>query len=491
MKRFEDQQWMESMRIHMDLNNLMDTAIDAAAQDAKFARKVGAISMADVDALLPRAQKAKASLARKWGKASKMMAWTKLPTGQGAVVADILKTADRIKNQFESFVVLGIGGSALGPIAVQQALNHLHYNELSVGARGGCPRFYVEDNVDPERMTALLDVVDLEHTCFNVITKSGSTSETMSQYMIISSLLKQKLGAKWSKHIIATTDKKNGNLIKIAKENGIKTFVVPDGVGGRFSELCPVGLLPAAVCGIDIEEMLAGAAYMDTLCANDDLIHNPAYLSGMLMYIAMQQKGKNIQVMMPYADSLKYMADWYAQLWAESLGKKFSTRGKVVHVGQTPVKSLGVTDQHSQVQLYAEGPFDKVITFLDVDHYRSEVTIGGGCEAYPNVSFLTGHTMNELIAMEQIATEYALTRAGKLNQTITLPEVNPFTVGELLYLFMVQTAVAGELLGIDAFDQPGVEEGKNATYALFGRPGYEEKKAELDARPAKNPALIL
>ena len=209
------------------------------------------------------------------------------------------------------------------------------------------------------------------------------------------------------------------------------------------------------------------------------------------MYIAMTQKGKNVQVMMPYADSLKYIADWYCQLWGESLGKKYSLRGKVVHTGQTPVKSLGVTDQHSQVQLYAEGPFDKVITFLKVENYRAQVKIPEECMEYPNVAFLAGHTMNELIAKEQMATEYALTRAGKLNQTIILPEVNAYTLGQLLYLFQVQTAVTGELLGIDAFDQPGVEEGKNATYALFGRPGYEEKRAELEARKAKSENYML
>lgn len=485
-KRYEDAAWRQSMRIRVDFNNMMQEFAMVDSQAPAFQKKVGAISMQDIEDIMPQVERARVSLARKWGRPSRMMAWTRLPEGQKMVVEDILKTAHRVQQRFDTFVVLGIGGSALGPTAVQQALNHLHYNELTPEQRGGLPRLYVEDNVDPERMAALFDVIDPAKTCFNVITKSGSTSETMSQYLIISSLLKEKLGARWNRHVIATTDRKKGNLIKIAREERIKTFVVPDGVGGRFSELCPVGLLPAAVCGIDIEELLAGAAYMDELCRNEDLFSNPGWMEGVLFYIAMQHKGKNIQVMMPYADSLRYISDWYAQLWAESLGKKFTQRGRVVHVGQTPVKALGVTDQHSQVQLYTEGPFDKVVTLLGVDRYRSEVTIAEGCEDMPNVAFLCGHTLNELIQKEQLATEYALTRAGKLNQTITLPEVNAFTLGQLLFLFMVQTAVTGELLGINAFDQPGVEEGKNATYALFGRPGYEEKKAELDARPAKS-----
>ena len=489
-KRFEDAAWRESMRIRLDFNHMMQEYTMEEEQAPAFRKKIGAITMADIEGMMPQIERARASLSRKWGRPSRMMAWTRLPEGQKMVVEDILKTARRVQQKFEAFVVLGIGGSALGPIALQQAINHLHYNELTPEQRGGLPRLYVEDNVDPERMAALMDVIDPAKTCFNVISKSGSTSETMSQYLIISNLLKEKLGDKWHRHLIMTTARRKGNLVKIAHDHKIKTFVVPDGVGGRFSELCPVGLLPAAVCGIDIEEFLAGAAYMDQLCKAEDLFENPGWMQGVLFYLTMQ-KGKNIHVMMPYADSLRYIADWYAQLWAESLGKKFTQRGRVVHVGQTPVKALGVTDQHSQVQLYTEGPFDKVITLMGVENYRATVDIPNGCEDMPNVNFLCGHTMNELIQKEQQATEYALTRAGKLNQTITLPEVNPFTIGQLMYMFMVQTAVAGELLGIDAFDQPGVEEGKNATYALFGRPGYEEKKAELDARPAKDSKYII
>ncbi|MDE5617910.1 MAG: glucose-6-phosphate isomerase, partial [Clostridia bacterium] len=342
------------------------------------------------------------------------------------------------------------------------------------------PKFYVEDNVDPERMTALLDVIEPEKTMFNVITKSGSTSETMTQYLIINDILTKALGDKARDHIITTTSKTKGNLIKISAKEGYKTFYIPDGVGGRFSELCPVGLLPAAVLGIDIKGLLSGAAYMQELCETPNMKRNPALMSAALMYIAMSKHGKNISVMMPYADGLQYIADWYAQLWAESLGKNKTLEGKSCNVGQTPVKALGVTDQHSQVQLYTEGPFDKVITFLAVDKYRSEVVIPEGCKDISDVNFLCGHTMNELIKAEQLATEYAVTKAGKLNYTINLPILNEFTLGQLLMLFMLQTAYCGALMGIDAFNQPGVEEGKNATYALLGRRGYEEKKAELE-----------
>ena len=413
-----------------------------------------------------------------------MMGWTDLPYNQNEIVKDILLTAKNIRKKFDNFVVLGIGGSALGPTAVFQALCHLRHNELPKSKRKA-PKLYVEDNVDPERMSALLDVIDINKTCFNVITKSGATSETMAQYLIIMDILKSKLGDKAKDHMIATTSMTKGNLIKIAKEEDLKTFYIPDGVGGRFSELCPVGLLPAAVLGIDIKAMLAGAKHMDKICMNKNVLENPALISALLQVLSME-KGKNVSVMMPYADSLKYIADWYCQLWGESLGKAVDNDGKEVFVGQTPVKALGVTDQHSQVQLYREGPFDKVITLIGVKNYRTTFEISKGCEDIPDVSFLCGHTLNELITAEREATEYALTTAKRANHTIILPEVNAFTIGELLYLFEMETAYAGAMLNINTFNQPGVEGGKNATYALFGKKGYEKTKEEMDNAPKKN-----
>jgi glucose-6-phosphate isomerase len=312
----------------------------------------------------------------------------------------------------------------------------------------------------------------------------------MSQFMIIRELLAEKVGAEnVKKHIVCTTDAESGNLIKIAKKEGYKTFIVPSGVGGRFSELCPVGLLPAAFTGIDIKALLAGAAFADGYCSEPDCKKNPAYMFAALNFMAMR-RGKPITVMMPYADSLKFIADWFAQLWAESLGKKFDNQQHIVNVGPTPVKALGATDQHSQVQLYVEGPFDKIVTFIAVETFRKVITIPKIYENIPSLGFLGGVTHNKLLDVERVSTEYALLTAGKLNMTLTLPEVNEHTVGQLLYLFEVATAFAGELMNINAFDQPGVEAGKNATYAIFGRPGYEETKRELDKMPQKNTDYI-
>ncbi len=463
------------MKIRLDYNNMMQ----------EFVGKSG-ILKSDLDTL--NLDKAKQAMIDK--RANGKMDWRDLPYNQDEVCDEIISYVEDIKDKFDAFVVLGIGGSALGPMAVQQAINHPYYNEISREKRGGYPRFYVADNVDPEKLVYLFETIDITKTMFNVISKSGSTSETMSQFMIIKKMLEEKLGEKASEHIVCTTDKENGNLIKIAKEEGYKTFIIPAGVGGRFSELTPVGLLPAAFCGINIKELLKGAAIMDEMCKNDDIYKNPAYMYSILNYLSIKN-GQNICVMMPYADSLKYISDWYAQLWAESLGKKYDNDGKEVYAGSTPVKALGATDQHSQVQLYAEGPFDKIITFIGVEKFKKSITIPEIYTDIPSLGFLAGVTQDDLIKTEQIATEYALLKAGKPNMTITLPEVNENTLGQLLYLFEVATAFTGELLNINAFDQPGVEEGKNATYAYFGRPGYEEKKKELDSMPVKKDQYII
>ena len=453
---YKTKEWRNSMRVKVDYNYMMSATIgERGITDAQL-----------------RAVKAGAEAAFNYVKANRgrddlYMGWTELPYNQNEIVADILATAKQIRKKFKYFVVLGIGGSALGPIMAFNALCHLHYNELPPSKRRG-PKFYVEDNVDPVRMAALLDVIEPEKTCFNVISKSGATSETMTQYLIISDILKQK-GVNIADNMIFTTDAARGNLLKIDQTFGgsIKKYVLPDGVGGRFSELCPVGLLPAAVLGIDIKGLLAGAAYMDGLCSKPSVAKNPALACAALQYITMKD-GKNINVLMPYSDNLKLMADWYCQLWAESLGKAVDYDGNVVNAGTTPVKSLGVTDQHSQVQLYIEGPYDKVITFISVEEY---------------VGFLGGHTMQELIQAENKATAYALAMAGRMNYTIIMPAVNAFTLGQLMFLLELQTAYTGAMLNINTFNQPGVENGKKATFALLGKKGYEEKKREIDSAP--------
>lgn len=475
------------MRLTEDVRKQLRITVDYTNMTDKYLGDKG-ISQKTLDAHKKLAKEAHAYVNANRGRDDLYMGWTELPYNQNEIVSDILEQAKTIRKEFEYFVVLGIGGSALGPIMAFNALCHLHYNDLPRSKRRG-PKFFVEDNVDPVRMKELLDVIDLKKTCFNIISKSGATSETMAQYLIVSNLLKQA-GLSVKKRVIFTTDASKGNLVKISKElGGVKSYVLPDGVGGRFSELSPVGLLPAAVLGIDIKLLLKGAAYMDKLCKTNDLKKNPALMCATLQYISMQN-GKNIGVMMPYSDNLRTVSDWYCQLWAESLGKNVTLDGTPCNVGQTPVKALGVTDQHSQVQLYTEGPFDKVITFISVGKYKEQFNIPHGCDTIPDVSFLSGHTMEELIQAENKATAYALTKAGRLNYTILLPEVNAFTLGQLLFLFELQTAYAGAMLNINTFNQPGVEAGKKATFALLGKAGYEDQKAALD-EAASDPEYIV
>ena len=467
-----------SNRIRLDVNPMM----------AEYVGPRG-IARAELDGMIPALKQAHAAVEAGRGKG--MQGWMDLPYNQDEIVAEIEKTAAKVRSEFEAFVVLGIGGSALGPAAVQAALNHLHYNELPAENRGG-PRLYIEDNIDPERMAALMDVVDLKKTCFNVLTKSGGTAETMSQYLIVTEALKAACGDDWKKHILITTSETKGFLIQIAKREGFKTFYIPDGVGGRFSELCPVGLIAAAVCGIDIRGLLAGAKDMDERCKTDEVFANPALLDAGLMMLAMN-KGANMSVMMPYADSLKLMADWYAQLWAESLGKNVTLDGKPCNVGQTPIKTLGVTDQHSQLQLYTEGPFDKVITFLKVEKFRATTPIPHGCDDIPTIAFLGGKSHNQLIEAERQGTEYALFKAQRMCQSIILPEVNAETIGQLLYFFELVTAYAGALLNINTFNQPGVEETKIAAYAVMGYDSevHTAKREEMKNRPEPKAEYVL
>lgn len=406
--------------------------------------------------------------------------FSKLLPAMKTQLAEIIDYSNSVAPKFENFVILGIGGSALGPLAVHQALNHYYYNELPPAKRGNRPRFYVLDNIDPVRVNELLEMLDPQKTLFNVISKSGNTSETMAQFLIVRDKLRQVCGENYAQHIVVTTDNEKGNLLPIALKEGFQRFVIPAGIGGRFSELTPVGLLAAAICGIDVNQLLEGALAMDQwIRETQGVLSNPAQLRAALAHLAWQ-KGKTISVFMPYADGLKTMADWYAQLWAESLGKRYDRQGNVVHVGQTPVKALGVTDQHSQVQLYVEGPDDKVITFVAVEKFKQTQEIPLDSELPEDIQFLGGRTLDELLFAEQKATEYALTLAGRQHQKITLSSLDAYTVGQLLLLLEWETAYMGELLNIDAFNQPGVEEGKNGTYALMGRKGFEEKKRDIE-----------
>ncbi|MCI0499365.1 MAG: glucose-6-phosphate isomerase [Planctomycetales bacterium] len=385
---------------------------------------------------------------------------------------DVKSVARDIKAGCENFVVLGIGGSALGNIALQTALNPYMYN-LDTKQRKG-PRLFVFDNVDPAQFGSFLDWIGdrLDKTIFNVISKSGRTAETAAQFLVIRQMLLTALGEEgYRRQVVATTDAKSGTMRKIADEAKLRTLVVPDGVGGRFSVLSPVGLLSAAVCGIDIDALLAGARKMDEKVSREDFFANPAALNAAINW-HYYGRGKPISVMMPYAYGLKDLSDWFRQLWAESLGKTNDLKGNKVFVGPTPVKALGTTDQHSQVQLYREGPNDKLFTFLQVGEFERDIEIGPQPVVAPELAYLSGQKMSKLLNSEKLATEYALLHDKRPCLTVLFDRVDAFAIGQFIYLYEVATSLAGLLFGIDAYDQPAVELGKEATFALMGHADY-------------------
>ena len=389
--------------------------------------------------------------------------------------------AAMVKGRFENVLVLGIGGSALDGMAMTEALLKPYWNLLSEEQRDGMPRIFFLDNIDPDTMTGLLDFLDLSKTLVNVITKSGSTAETMSQFMIVKDRLEKELGDNYRYNIVATTDKRTGILRQIAEQEGYKTFVVPDDVGGRFSVFSAVGLLPMALVGIDIDAVVNGIKDMDLALKNTDIKENIAAQNALIHYLMDTKKGKNMSVMMPYSSRLKYVSDWYVQLWAESLGKNKDNEGNDVHVGPTPIKALGATDQHSQIQLYNEGPNNKIINFIRVENFDNILEIPNIFE-YTGINYLAGKTVNRLMNAEADSTRVALADYERPTVTISIPKVDAYNLGQLLYMFEVQTAIAGALYNINTFNQPGVEQAKNYTYALMGRAGYEESANMLQER---------
>jgi glucose-6-phosphate isomerase len=402
---------------------------------------------------------------------------------QDATVRQIKAFAEGLGQAHDHVLVLGIGGSALGTKALLNALRRPGWNEWDDEGRDFFPRLSILENVDPTSVAAALERIDPRRVLVNVISKSGGTAETMAQYLVVRRWLEEALGAAASRHLVFTTDPARGALRELAQKERIATLDVPPDVGGRFSVLSPVGLLPAALVGIDIEGLLAGAQQAVKRSDADELLQNPAAVYAGLHWAADTDLGARVHVLMPYTDRLRELAEWYRQLWAESLGKRVDRQGNTVHTGPTPVGAVGATDQHSQVQLFMEGPFDKVITFAVVENLGQDITIpvaaaaGGEAPALPpDLAYLPGHTLGELLRAEYQATSTALGRMGRMSCTLYLPDLTATTIGETIMFFQLATGYAGAWYGIDPFDQPGVELGKRLTYAAMGRPGYDSER---------------
>ena len=392
--------------------------------------------------------------------------------------------ARRFGKGVDNVIVLGIGGSSLGFIALKDALLHPLHNQVAKARK--VPAFYVLDNIDPEYIGAVLETIDPKKTLVNVITKSGATAETIGQFLIFFDLFAKKLGSKKKavKHFVFTTDPKGGALRPLVEKDGFFALDLPPNVGGRFSVLTAVGLFPAALAGIDIRKLLRGAGDALQLGLYAKPAQSPALIGAGLHYLHYRQ-GRVMAVVMPYANSLFRLGDWFRQLWAESLGKKVDNRGRVVNVGPTPIAALGATDQHSQVQLFAEGPDDKFYTFLRVGKMRTDLRYPKSPWPDPAFTYFHGHTMCELLAAEAEATRFALSEVGRPSATVYLPKVDAEAIGRLFMHLEIQTVAAGYLFEIDPFDQPGVEAGKRYAYGLLGRAGYEKEAAKVQGKTAK------
>jgi glucose-6-phosphate isomerase len=403
-----------------------------------------------------------------------------------ALASETAALARELSGRFDALVVLGIGGSSLGGKALVTALAHPQHNLLPRSRRTGM-RVFFPDNSDPVTFDGLLSALDLSSTCFATVTKSGGTAETMAQHLVLRERCIVQFGVDgYRDRCVLVTDPAKGALRKIAVADGLRALGVPANIGGRFSALSPVGLLPAAAAGADVMALLDGAAAMEARCRSGACLENPALLLAATLHLADQRRGKRIHVVMPYADGLRDLSDWFVQLWAESLGKS-------ERVGPTPFRAVGATDQHSSVQLMMEGPRDKLVTFIRVASPRVDVRIAvpDGYREHAEIAYLDGHSMGELIDAELSSTEAAIRHAGRPTLRITLPRLDPHAMGELLMLLELATAYAGGLYGVNPFDQPGVEAGKRYTQGLLGRPGFEKARDELLAGTKADPALVL
>ena len=391
---------------------------------------------------------------------------------QAQLIREIQAFTKTVAGTYDTVCVVGIGGSALGAWALDCGLRGPHPVQPAFSTKN--PRLVILDNVDPVFIQSALDSMKPSKTLVVPIAKSGQTAETMSTFLIVHDWLKAKLGVKKAKtRIVVVTSTDMGDLKTFADDHQLTTFTIPKNVGGRFSVLSSVGLVPAALAGLSIAAVCKGAAEMTGLCWKQDLEANLALKSALLHFLVWTKRKKPIQVAFPYANHLWGAAFWFRQLWAESLGKATNRKGKLVNAGQTPIAALGATDQHSQVQLYCDGPNDKVYSFWAVRKWSTAGRIPKDKIGLDGFDYLTGRSLSQLIDAERRATAAALTFAQRPNCTYTLDKMDAWHLGAFLQLLEFQTAYAGELMNIDAFNQPGVELGKYFTFALMGRKGED------------------
>jgi glucose-6-phosphate isomerase len=460
----------EALTVRLDLNGVFAAAIGS-----------GGLEPADLDTLRPELERVRTLIAAR--RAEGALPFAELPY-RTADLKEIHTRADEARRDFDTVVVLGIGGAALGAEALTTAL---------VDPKAPGVQVVVADSIDPAAIQALLGSVDLRRTLFNVVSKSGDTAETMARFLIVRDRLLRELGAvDYKRHFLVTTEKERGSLRQIVNDEGFPSLTAPPDVDGRFAILSSMGLLPAAVGGVDVDDVIAGAASMDERSrrAPDALADPPLALAGLLWHLATRRDAR-IVVLMSYSDRLAALGEWFSQLWVGSLGKAVDRTGRRVEWGQTAISARGSADQHSHLQLYLEGPRDKVVVFLRVEDHGDTLTVPAAYQDIDDVSCLGGLSLAAVLNAEQTATEFALASHGRPSLTIALPAVTPFMVGQVVYLLEMAAVAAGYLADVDPFGQPAVDANKALTYALLGRPGLESQRSSVDAWVARKDARLV
>lgn len=434
------------------LRDAPDIRLDFSLALEKNLRNGEGLSPKQLRAALGRAKEAALSLARRH--AAGEIGFPDLPfreTECRRLAAD----AASLRKRCTHMLVLGIGGSALGTKAILEA--------IPGGGKGKGMALAVADNVDPDVFFPLLRSLPMKRTAVVAISKSGGTAETNAQLSITMEAMKKADRRRWKERLILVTDPENGSFRSMAREGGFTSYPIPGNVGGRFSVLSPVGLFPLAAAGSSVGRLLAGARRMEALFRGSKPEENPVLFASAVYAHYILANPKPVQVWMTYGEGLDRIAEWWQQLWGESLGKK---RSDGTHVGQTPARAVGVTDQHSQVQLYQEGPADKIYTFVrwKGGRERGKVPAAG---LPPGMSMLGGRPLLDLFKAEFEGTIGALGKAGRPIVRIEIGRRDEANVGAFLHLFEWVTAIVGECAGINPFDQPGVEEGKRITRELM------------------------
>ncbi|MFJ5623252.1 glucose-6-phosphate isomerase [Peribacillus loiseleuriae] len=415
------------------------------------------------------------SLHEKTGAGNDFLGWIDLPVDYDKEeFARIQKAASKIKSDSDVLLVIGIGGSYLGARAAIEMLQHSFYNALSKEQRKTPQIIFVGNNISSTYMKDLMDLLENKDFSINVISKSGTTTEPALAFRIFRKLLIEKYGKEEAtSRIFATTDKEKGALKTVANEEGYETFVIPDDVGGRYSVLTAVGLLPIAVSGADIEEMMKGAAAARTDFSSPELTDNAAYQYAAVRNV-LYNKGKTIEMLINYEPGLQYFSEWWKQLFGESEGKD--------QKGIFPASANFSTDLHSMGQYVQEGRRDLFETVIKVEEARHELTIEAEDNDLDGLNYLAGETVDFVNNKAFEGTLLAHTDGNVPNLVVNIPKMDAYTFGYLAYFFEKACAVSGYLLGVNPFDQPGVEAYKVNMFALLGKPGFEEKKAELEKR---------